>query len=104
MRWVVIVAAAMGAGRGRFRGGTGGRDLSEPIVPMAATALCCCTSRCGVFACGGCAGARSDARAAGDARGFDIEFASGARMRLMGPVDASTVKAMVAMLAKAKRG
>jgi transposase len=33
----------------------------------------------------------------------EIEFASGAQMRLMGPVDASTVKAMVAMLAKAKR-
>ena len=33
----------------------------------------------------------------------DIEFASGARMRLTGPVDASTVKAMVAVLAKAKR-
>jgi transposase len=33
----------------------------------------------------------------------DIEFASGARMRLTGPVDASTVKAMVTVLAKAKR-
>ena|ERR1700686_1101843 len=33
----------------------------------------------------------------------EIEFASGARMRLMGPVDASTVKAMVAVLAKARR-
>jgi len=34
---------------------------------------------------------------------IEIEFTSGARMRLMGPVDASTVKAMVTMLAKAKR-
>jgi transposase len=33
----------------------------------------------------------------------EIEFASGARMRLMGPVEASTVKAMVAVLAKARR-
>ena len=33
----------------------------------------------------------------------EIEFASGARMRLMGPVEASAVKAMVAVLAKAKR-
>ena len=35
--------------------------------------------------------------------GVEIEFASGARMRLMGPVDASAVKAMVTGLAKAKR-
>jgi transposase len=34
---------------------------------------------------------------------IEIEFARGARMRLTGPVDASTVKAMVAVLAKAKR-
>jgi transposase len=33
----------------------------------------------------------------------EIEFASGARMRLMGPVDASAVKAMVTVLAKARR-
>src|ERR1700690_4217873 len=33
----------------------------------------------------------------------EIEFASGTRMRLTGPLDASTVKAMVAVLAKAKR-
>jgi transposase len=33
----------------------------------------------------------------------EIEFASGARMRLMGPVEASTVKAVVATLVKAKR-
>jgi transposase len=32
----------------------------------------------------------------------EIEFASGARMRLMGPVDASTVAAMVTVLAKAR--
>src|SRR5712675_878754 len=31
----------------------------------------------------------------------EIEFAAGARMRLMGPVDASTLKAMVTVLAKA---
>ena len=34
---------------------------------------------------------------------IEIEFANGARMRLMGPVDASAVKAMVTVLAKAKR-
>jgi transposase len=33
----------------------------------------------------------------------EIEFASGARMRLVGPVDASAVKAMVTVLAKARR-
>jgi transposase len=33
----------------------------------------------------------------------EIEFAAGARMRLMGPVDASTLKAMVTVLAKARR-
>jgi transposase len=33
----------------------------------------------------------------------EIEFASGARMRLMGPIDALTVRAVVAVLAKAKR-
>jgi transposase len=33
----------------------------------------------------------------------EVEFASGARMRLMGPVDAWTVKAMVTVLAKARR-
>jgi len=33
----------------------------------------------------------------------EIEFTSGARMRLMGPVDASTLRVMVAVLAKAKR-
>jgi transposase len=33
----------------------------------------------------------------------DIEFSSGARMRLTGPVEASTIKAMVAVLAKAKQ-
>jgi transposase len=33
----------------------------------------------------------------------EIEFASGARMRLTGPVDVSTVKTMVAVLAKARR-
>jgi transposase len=35
--------------------------------------------------------------------GVDIEFASGARMRLTGPVEASTIKAMVLVLSKAKR-
>jgi transposase len=34
---------------------------------------------------------------------IEIEFVTGARMRLMGPVDASTIRAMVAVLAKAKR-
>src|SRR5437660_2833203 len=34
---------------------------------------------------------------------IEIEFVSGARMRLMGPVDAYADKAMVAVLAKAKR-
>jgi transposase len=34
---------------------------------------------------------------------IEIEFATGARMRITGPVDASTVRVMVAVLAKAKR-
>jgi len=33
----------------------------------------------------------------------EIEFATGARMRISGPVDASTVKAMVTALAKVRR-
>jgi transposase len=33
----------------------------------------------------------------------EVEFANGTRMRLRGPVEASTIKAMVAVLAKAKR-
>ena len=33
---------------------------------------------------------------------IEIEFANGTRMRLMGAVEASTIKAMVAVLAKAK--
>ena len=33
---------------------------------------------------------------------IEIEFATGARMRLMGPIDGSTVKLVVAVLAKAK--
>jgi len=31
-----------------------------------------------------------------------VEFATGARMRITGPVDASTVRAMIAALAKGK--
>jgi transposase len=34
---------------------------------------------------------------------IEIEFAAGARLRMTGPVDASTVRAMIAMLAKATR-
>jgi transposase len=34
---------------------------------------------------------------------IEVEFATGARMRITGPVDASTVRAMIAALAKAKR-
>jgi hypothetical protein len=34
---------------------------------------------------------------------IDIEFATGTRMRITGPVDASTIEAMVTALAKAKR-
>jgi transposase len=34
---------------------------------------------------------------------IEIEFASGARMRLLGPVDAPTVKALMMVLAKARR-
>ena len=34
---------------------------------------------------------------------IEIEFATGARMRITGPVDASTVRAMIAALAKTKR-
>jgi transposase len=34
---------------------------------------------------------------------IDVEFASGGRMRIMGPVAASTVKALIAVLANSKR-
>jgi transposase len=34
---------------------------------------------------------------------LEIEFAGGARMRLMGPIDAASIKTLVAVLAKAKR-
>jgi transposase len=34
---------------------------------------------------------------------IEIEFATGARLRMTGPVDASTVRVMIAVLAKAKR-
>jgi transposase len=34
---------------------------------------------------------------------IEIEFANGARLRLMGPVDAATVRALVGTLAKASR-
>jgi transposase len=34
---------------------------------------------------------------------IEVEFATGARMRITGPVDASTVRAMIAALAKSKR-
>jgi transposase len=34
---------------------------------------------------------------------IEVEFATGARMRITGPVEASTVRVMVAVLAKAKR-
>jgi transposase len=34
---------------------------------------------------------------------IEIEFATGARLRMTGPVEASTVRVMVAVLAKAKR-
>ena len=34
---------------------------------------------------------------------IEVEFATGARMRITGPVDASTVRAMIAALAKARR-
>ena len=34
---------------------------------------------------------------------IEIEFAAGARLRMTGPVDASTVRGMIAVLAKAKR-
>jgi transposase len=34
---------------------------------------------------------------------IEIEFASGGRMRITGPLDASTVKALIAVLAKSKR-
>jgi transposase len=34
---------------------------------------------------------------------IEIEFSTGARMRITGPVEASTVKVLVAVLAKAKR-
>jgi transposase len=34
---------------------------------------------------------------------IEVEFATGARLRITGPVDASTIEAMVTALAKAKR-
>ena len=34
---------------------------------------------------------------------IEIEFATGTRMRITGPVDASMIEAMIAALAKAKR-
>jgi transposase len=34
---------------------------------------------------------------------IEVEFATGARMRITGPVDASTLRAMIAALAKTKR-
>jgi transposase len=34
---------------------------------------------------------------------IEIEFASGGRMRITGPLDASTVKALIAVLARSKR-
>ena len=34
---------------------------------------------------------------------IEVEFATGARMRITGPVDASTVRAMIAALAKTQR-
>jgi transposase len=65
---------------------------------MATAALRCCVGGAGVLAGGGdaCPGAPSPPA-------IEIEFETGARMRLMGPVDASTVKVMVAVLAKARR-
>jgi len=41
--------------------------------------------------------------AVSQAAAIEVEFATGARMRITGPVDASTVRAMIAALAKAKR-
>jgi transposase len=35
--------------------------------------------------------------------GIEIEFASGARMRIMAPVDASTIRALITALAKARQ-
>jgi transposase len=34
---------------------------------------------------------------------IEIEFATGGRMRVTGPVDASTVKALIAVLGQSKR-
>ena len=34
---------------------------------------------------------------------IEIEFATGARLRMTGPVEASTIRAMITVLAKAKR-
>jgi transposase len=34
---------------------------------------------------------------------IEVEFATGARLRITGPLDAATVRAMIAALAKAKR-
>ena len=48
-------------------------------------------------------GAVSAAALPTPAGAIEVEFATGARMRITGPVDASTVRAMIAALAKTKR-
>jgi len=67
-----------GAGCGRFRGGARSRDPYEPALPPPTPS----SERAGTV---------------------EIEFATGNRMRITGSVDASTVSALIKMLAKSKR-
>ncbi len=61
-------------------------------------------SSSGVHSGGDCAGAGIAAPASPEQAGvIEIEFATGGRMRITGPVDARTVSALMTALAKSKR-
>ena len=72
----------------------------QPAVSMAAATLWSAAVQADVFCGHGCAGAISQPAPQG---AIEVEFATGARMRTTGPVHASTVRAMIAGLAKGKR-
>jgi hypothetical protein len=69
----------------RVGGGASCRDSREPIVSVAARAVRPRAGDAGVFPCGGGAGAGA----------FEVEFASGARMRITGRADPATGSAIV---------
>jgi transposase len=48
--------------------------------------------------------ATASAGSAGSAGMIEVEFAGGGRLRMSGPVDAATVKAVLAALSKSRRG